>query len=102
MKGVFFAAMRQVNVIEEECKRNCLMVTNQFEQQKQQAILALGQQKQQQDMQLKMAQQQRQMAITQQAAQMQAQAKQMKLQMDMQKNMANLYSGAGTSAGAGH
>merc|ERR1719183_2827487 len=88
----------QVEMIRAECTRNTELAKNQFEQQASQAVLALDQQKQQQEMQLKMAQQQRAMAIQQQAAQMQAQATQMSMQMEMQKKMANLYSGAGTSA----
>merc|ERR1719420_2731332 len=89
----------QVDMIKAECERNITMATNQFQQQRDQAILALDQQQKQQEMQLAMAKQQRVMAISQQAAQMQAQASQMQMQMDMQKKMASLYSGAGMGAG---
>merc|ERR1712118_178426 len=84
----------QVDMIKAECERNITMATNQFQQQRDQAILAVDQQRKQQEMQLAMATQ-RVMAISQQAAQMQAQASQMQMQMDMQKKMASLYSGAG-------
>merc|ERR1719182_458732 len=85
----------QKEMITAECTRNVEMAKNQFEQQRNQALLALEQQQKQQEMQLNMAKQQRMMAITQQAASMTAQATQYKLQMDMQQKMATLYSGAG-------
>merc|ERR1711869_130780 len=94
----------QVDMIKAECTRNITMATNQFQQQRDQAILALEQQQKQQEMQLNMAKQQRSMAIQQQAASMQSQATQYKLQMEMQQKMATLYSGAGktgTTAGTG-
>merc|ERR1719359_1793543 len=91
----------QVDMIKAECDRNIAMATNQFNQQRDQAILALEQQQKQQEMQLAMAKQQRVMAISQQAAQMQAQAQQYKLQMEMQQKMSTLYSGAGAKATTG-
>jgi len=90
----------QADMIKAECERNITMATNQFQQQRDQAILALEQQQKQQEMQLNMAKQQRSMAIQQQAASMQSQATQYKLQMEMQQKMAILYSGAG-KAGTG-
>merc|ERR1711869_34322 len=84
-------------MITAECARNITMATNQFQQQRDQAILALDQQQKQQEMELNMAKQQRLMAISQQAASMQAQATQYKLQMEMQQKMATLYSGAGAT-----
>merc|ERR1719313_2867 len=67
----------QSEMIKAECTRNIAMATNQFQQQRDQSILALDQQQKQQEMQLNMAKQQRLMAISQQAASMQAQASQM-------------------------
>merc|ERR1712224_826487 len=90
----------QVAMIKAEYERNIAMATNQFQQQRDQSILALEQQQKQQEMQLNMAKQQRLMAISQQAASMQAQAQQHKLQMEMQQKMSTLYSGAG-AAGRG-
>merc|ERR1712093_635837 len=89
----------QVDMIKAECERNITMTTNQFQQQRDQSILALEQQQKQQEMQLAMAKQQRAMAISQQAASMQSQATQYKLQMDMQQKMSTLYSGAGATKG---
>merc|ERR1712124_99384 len=83
----------QKEMIQAECARNITMATNQFQQQRDQAILALDQQQKQQEMELNMAKQQRMMAISQQAASMQAQATQDK----MQQEMATLYSGAGAT-----
>merc|ERR1719181_1529650 len=91
----------QVDMIKAECDRNITMATNQFQQQRDQAILALEQQQKRQEMQLAMAKQQRVMAISQQAASMQSPATQYKLQMEMQQKMSTLYSGAGAGAGAG-
>merc|ERR1712216_861426 len=91
----------QKEMITAECTRNIEMAKNQFEQQRNQALLALEQQQKQQEMQLNMAKQQRMRAITQQAASMTAQATQYKLQMDMQQKMATLYSGAGKTATTG-
>merc|ERR1711939_493498 len=81
----------QQEMINAECLRNVTMATNQFEQQRDQALMQLEQQKKQQEMQLNMAKQQRAMAIQQQAAQMTSQATQYKLQ-----KMATLYSGGAT------
>merc|ERR1719504_532358 len=89
----------QADMIKAECTRNIAMATNQFQQQRDQSILALEQQQKQQEMQLNMAKQQRLMAISQQAASMQAQAQQHKLQMEMQQKMSTLYSGAGATKG---
>merc|ERR1712124_205869 len=75
----------QKEMIQAECARNITMATNQFQQQRDQSILALDQQQKQQEMELNMAKQQRLMAISQQAASMQAQATQYKLQMEMQQ-----------------
>merc|ERR1719456_455625 len=91
----------QVDMIKAECTRNITMTTNQFQQQRDQSILALDQQQKQQEMQLNMAKQQRLMAIQQQAASMQAQAQQYKLQIEMQQKMATLYSGAGAGKTTG-
>merc|ERR1740138_597609 len=91
----------QVDMIKAECERNVTMAVNQFQQERDPAIMELEQQQKQQEMQLTMAKQQRVMAISQQAAQMQAQASQMQMQMDMQKKMASLYHPAGMGAGAG-
>merc|ERR1712138_310990 len=68
----------QVEMIKAECTRNITMATNQFQQQRDQSILALQQQ----------------------AASMQSQAQQYKLQMEMQQKMSTLYSGAGAAKGA--
>merc|ERR1719371_130218 len=84
-------------MIKAECARNITMATNQFQQQRDQSILALEQQQKE----LNMAKQQRVMAISQQAASMQAQAQQYKLQMEMQQKMSTLYSGAGAGKTAG-
>merc|ERR1719321_1089948 len=67
-------ASMQKEMITAECTRNIEMAKNQFEQQKNQSLMALEQQQKQQEMELNMAKQQRMMAITQQAAQMTAQA----------------------------
>merc|ERR1712078_318290 len=87
----------QKELIKAEYERNITMATNQFQQQRDQAILALEQQQKQQEMQLNMAKQQRAMAISQQAASMQSQAQQYKLQMEMQQKMSTLYSGPGVA-----
>merc|ERR1719240_1236322 len=89
----------QVAMIKAECQRNDTMATNQFQQQRDQAIMALEQQQKQQELELNMAKQQRLMAIQQQAASMQSQAQQYKLQMEMQQKMSTLYSGAGAAKG---
>merc|ERR1719440_192395 len=90
----------QVEMIKAECTRNIAMATNQFQQQRDQSIMALEQQQKQQEMELNMAKQQRLMAIQQQAASMQSQAQQYKLQMEMQQKMSTLYSGAGAAGAA--
>merc|ERR1719389_251148 len=63
----------QVDMIKAECDRNITMATNQFQQQRDQALQQLDMQQKQQEMQLAMAKQQRVMAIQQQAASMQSQ-----------------------------
>merc|ERR1712078_246506 len=89
----------QVEMIKAECTR-IAMATNQFQQQRDQSVMALEQQQKQQEMELNMAKQQRLMAIQQQAASMQSQAQQYKLQMEMQQKMSTLYSGAGAAGAA--
>merc|ERR1712118_213603 len=90
----------QVEMIKAECTRNIAMATNQFQQQRDQSIMALEQQQKQQELELNMAKQQRLMAIQQQAASMQSQAQQYKLQMEMQQKMSTLCSGAGAAGAA--
>merc|ERR1719247_3005749 len=85
-------------MIKAECTRNIAMATNQFQQQRDQSIMALEQQQKQHEMELNMAKQQRLMAISQQAASMQGQAQQYKL--EMQQKMSTLYSGAGAAGAA--
>ena len=68
----------QTDMLKAECERNIQMATAQFQQQRDQAIMALDQQQKQQEMELNMAKQQRTMAISQQAASMQSQATQYK------------------------
>jgi endonuclease/exonuclease/phosphatase (EEP) superfamily protein YafD len=99
LKMISHQYTHQKELLEAECLRNITMATNQFQQQRDQALMSLDQQKQQQEMQLTMAKQQRMMAITQQAMQMSAQAQQQKMQMEMQQKMSTLYSNtAGTGA----
>merc|ERR1719146_24776 len=83
----------QKRMVEAEAKRMIEVTTEQYGQQKKQALAALDMSYNQQINSLNMARQQREMAITPQAAQMSAQAKQHELQVEMQKSLMQAYSG---------
>merc|ERR1719486_1525354 len=55
LKMISHQYTHQKELLEAECLRNITMATNQFQQQRDQALMSLDQQKQQQEMQLTMA-----------------------------------------------